>query len=190
MTQTFRPVGHLIHHGDEPPAGTAGSGYNYILAGNGLFIRSQNDLLAATALYIPADVRGLPKLDPTLHMTHGPIPVDNLHRILRAMRLAAPAELLAAITHTQEHGYSLVYPPQHTGPTHVRYDPVPDTVLEIHSHANGTAHFSHTDDEDEQGLAIYGVAGTISTRPTVTLRLGVYGHFQTVAVKEVFTELP
>ena len=106
------------------------------------------------------------------------------------MRLAAPSELMAAVTLEPGQGYQLRYPPQNTGPAHVEYEALPHTVLEIHSHADGSARFSHIDDRDEQGLAVYGVVGTISTRPTISLRLGVYGHFQTVPVRSVFASPP
>lgn len=187
----FHPAGYLINHTEaNGPEGVPGTGYNYILAGNGILIRAENAHIEATALYAPAPVRGLHPLPPALTLKHGPIPPSHLQSIIRAMRLAAPSELMAAIAHDPETGYALQYPPQTTGPTHVKYESLPNTVLEIHSHADGAARFSRIDDEDEQGLALYGVAGTISGHPTISLRVGVYGHFQAVAVKDVFETSP
>ena len=187
----FHPVGHLINRTEaNGPEGVPGTGYNYIVAANGILIRAENSHIEATALYAPAPVRGLYPLAPTLTLKHGPISPAHLQSIIRAMRLAAPSELMAAIVHDPRTGYALQYPPQTTGPTHVKYESLPNTVLEIHSHADGAARFSRIDDDDEQGLALYGVAGTISERPTISLRIGVYGHFQAVAVKDVFENSP
>ena len=191
MTQTFRPAGHLIQrHPSQEPEGEPGTGYDYIMAGNGIFGRARGPHIQGTALVAPAEVRGLAPMEPGLTLPHGPIPSALLQALLRAMRLAAPSELMAAITLEPGQEYQLRYPPQSTGPAHVEYEALPHTVLEIHSHADGSARFSHIDDHDEQGLAVYGVVGTISTRPSVSLRLGVYGYFQTVPVRSVFAPQP
>ncbi|HMZ56136.1 MAG TPA: hypothetical protein PKL10_15290, partial [Nitrospira sp.] len=36
---------------------------------------------------------------------------------------------------------------------------------------------SAVDNEDETGFRIYGVCGWLTTRPSITFRVGVYGHF-------------
>ena len=61
-------------------------------------------------------------------------------------------------------------------------------MAEVHSHGRARAFFSATDDRDEQGLRIYGVAGRLDTPlPELRLRVGVYGHFAPVALGQVFT---
>ena len=60
-------------------------------------------------------------------------------------------------------------------------------VAEFHSHGTSRAFFSVTDDRDEQGFRIYGVAGRLDTdRPELNLRVGVYGHFAPVQWSQVF----
>jgi PRTRC genetic system protein A len=59
-------------------------------------------------------------------------------------------------------------------------------VIEVHSHHSMSAFFSSTDDKDEQGFRIYGVLGTIFDRPTLRLRIGVYGQFWEVPAEDFF----
>ena len=191
MTQAFRPAGHLVQRtpGAEPE-GEPGTGYDYIMAGNGLFVRARNALLDATVQMATAEIRGLPPLEAGATLAHGPVPMGLLQAALRAMRLAAPSELMAVVVHDPDAGYQLRYPPQSTGATRVEYEALPGGILEIHSHVDGSARFSHTDDQDERGLAIYGVVGRLSSRPEVSLRLGVYGNFQKLPVSAVFASAP
>ena len=60
-------------------------------------------------------------------------------------------------------------------------------VAEFHSHGSSRAFFSATDDADELGFRIYGVAGRLDRdRPELSLRVGVYGHFAPVDWPQVF----
>ena len=60
-------------------------------------------------------------------------------------------------------------------------------VAEFHSHGSSRAFFSTTDNEDEQGFRIYGVAGRLDTpQPELNLRVGVYGHFAPLCWSQVF----
>ena len=84
-------------------------------------------------------------------------------------------------------GYQVVQPRQATELTAVRYRPIEDAVLEIHSHHRFAARFSRTDDADEQSLRVYGVLGRLgSDRPEVALRVGAYGYFLPVPWEAVF----
>lgn len=188
MTSQFRPAGYLIQRrAGEPPEGDRGTGYDYVLAANGLFVQAANHLLSMTVPVAPAQVRGLALAEPRITLTHGPLPRAALHRILREMQRAAPLELFAAVTWDEQQGYRAVMPPQQTGRAHVSYQPIPDTVLEIHSHGDAPAFFSDQDDQDEQGLAIYAVAGRVSSGLTLAIRAGVYGHFLPLRAADVFT---
>ena len=60
-------------------------------------------------------------------------------------------------------------------------------IAEFHSHGGSRAFFSATDDRDEQGFRIYGVAGRLDDpEPELSLRVGVYGHFAPVDWPQVF----
>lgn len=152
MTAAFHPVGHLLQtRPDQPPEGQPGTGYNYILAANGLFIQAEHDRLRATIPVAPAPVRGLAPLEPHVELPHGPIPRHLLYRTLSLMRRVAPRELFAAFTWSPETDYALHVPQQDAAPARVTYEPQPDTVLEMHSHGLLNAYFSSQDDSDEQG---------------------------------------
>ena len=188
MTTTFRPAGYLVQrHPGQPPEGDPGTGYDYVMAGNGLLISAENDLLAMTLPLAEATVRGLPTVEPALTLTHGPLPKTLLNRILSEMKRAAPYELFAAITWEPAHGYRAIIPPQQATRAHVSYDPLPHTVLQIHSHGDMDAFFSAQDNSDEQGLAIYAVAGHIGSNIRLSLRAGAYGHFSPLRANQVFT---
>ena len=86
--------------------------------------------------------------------------------------------------------YRLVVPPQLGTATSLAYAPPSGVVAEFHSHGISRAFFSKTDDGDEQGFRIYGVAGRLDTdRPELNLRVGVYGHFAPVEWSQVFIGL-
>lgn len=69
----------------------------------------------------------------------------------------------------------------------MRYERLPSTVLDIHSHGTMRPFFSGTDDKDEQGFRLYMVVGRLDTLvPEVEMRVGVYGYFAPVQFEEVF----
>ena len=78
-------------------------------------------------------------------------------------------------------------PPQLGTATSLTYAPPAGVVAEFHSHGGSRAFFSKTDDRDEQGFRVYGVAGRLDRdRPELSLRVGVYGHFAPVDWSQVF----
>jgi len=63
----------------------------------------------------------------------------------------------------------------------------PGVVLDLHSHGQMRAGFSAQDDEDDLGLKLYGVVGSLDTVPVVKFRVGVYGYFMEMRWKEIFS---
>ncbi|MBI4284525.1 MAG: Mov34/MPN/PAD-1 family protein, partial [Chloroflexi bacterium] len=64
---------------------------------------------------------------------------------------------------------------------------MPNTVVDIHSHAGMSAFFSSTDNRDEQGLRLYMVVGRLDTlAPEREMRVGVYGYFSPVDLGDIF----
>jgi ThiF family len=119
-------------------------------------------------------------------LPQGRLPPESWDVILAIMREQPCREVLVAVT-CRASAYRLVRPAQIGASLRVVYRPPADAVLEIHSHGPHPAHFSGTDDADEQGLRIYGVVGHLERhRPEVTLRVGVYGHFLPVPWETVF----
>ena len=166
--------------------------YSYILARNGLFIRAEGPLLSATVRIAPALVRGLAPLDEEIRLIHGLVPSSLMDLALLGFRSIKSTELYLAIVweKTGPDGsghYGLRRPFQEATPASVRYLPVPSTVVDMHSHGNLGAFFSHTDDADEQGLKLYIVAGKVHQGPVeLNMRVGVYGYFAPLPWPEVF----
>lgn len=177
-------VGYLINtmNGE---SGEPGLFYDFIMARNGLFVRAESHLLKATVLIAPALIRGLAPLEETVELTKGRIP-QRLHELAMSI-LAADRYNERYLAITWEDGYQLRMPWQEGGGAGVSYEPIPNTVLDIHSHGVMGAFFSYTDDRDEQGLKLYMVVGELDTLfPEFELRIGVYGYFAHITFKQVF----
>ena len=180
-------VDYLVVRDDPPdPSGLA---YDYMLGGDGLYVATRNQYLEVRIPVARAAVRGLPPLYPSFSLRNGRLP-QALWGVIVAASCAwarAEREVLFSVVHDEILGYQVVQPRQATGPTAVRYRPIEDGVLEIHSHHRFAARFSPTDDADEQALRIYGVLGRLgSDRPELALRAGAYGYFLPVPWEAVF----
>lgn len=180
----MRPVGYLINTGDGP-AGEPGLFYNYILAGNGLFVEARSQVVTATLLVADADVRGLAPLAERVELIPGRIPRVLYELAISVLADGPREERYLAIT--WEGHYHLRAPPQEGSSGGVTYERLPNTVVDIHSHGSMGAFFTETDDRDEQGLRVYIVVGKLDTLwPRVKVRVGVYGYFAPISVEEVF----
>lgn len=167
--------------------GEPGSFYNYILASDGLFVRTHNPLLAATVLVAPADIRGLASLDESVELTHGKVPMFLLNLAISAFAADPMQEHYLAVIWNGE--YHLGIPDQEGSGGGVSYERLPHTVMDIHSHGTMRAFFSSTDNRDEQGFGLYMVVGRLEyLMPEIALRVGIYGYFAPLEVKNIFTE--
>ena len=145
-----RPVNYLINS-LTGLVGEPGVFYNYILAGNGLYLRAKNSQLAATVCVAAQEVRGLAPLKEDILLLHGKIPLYFLNLALSILCMKPDIEQYLAVT--WQGNYSLNVPSQLQTAGSVTYETVPGTVLDIHSHAGGVAaHFSGIDNHDEQGF--------------------------------------
>jgi PRTRC genetic system protein A len=185
-------VGYLVNR---PSAleGEPGLAYDYILAGNGLFIRAERlgpggvSLLRATVLVAGAEVSGLAPLAPRLELPQGKVAGDIWQAALRMAGIAYPNELYMAVR--WDGGYRLEVPEQETTPASITYTPVPDTVVDIHSHGEKMgAHFSGVDDADDVGFRLCVVVGHLDRiAADAAARVSVYGHTGHVWLGDVFT---
>jgi len=180
-----KPVNYLINSLTGLD-GESGVFYNYILAGNGLYLRAKNAHLAATVCIAPQEIRGLASLKEEIQLLHGKIPLYFLNLALSILCLKPDIEQYMAVT--WQGNYSLSVPSQLQTAGSVTYETLPDTVLDIHSHVGGVpAHFSGIDNRDEQGLGLYAVVGDLRNLcPTIELRLGIYGYFMPLEKEAVF----
>ena len=182
----------------EPPVMTemlvTGPLYEYVMAGNGLFLQARSRALQVTLPLAWARVQGLAHLMPTVRLAGGLVPRELLREMWRKSREAAgepqravpPREILFYLLAGATGCWQLVEPPQmqsggsvrplETGPGSA----YAQAVIEVHSHHRHPPRFSAWDDDDEQGFRLYGVLGYLGRqdkRPTLRLRVGVYGHF-------------
>jgi PRTRC genetic system protein A len=180
-------VEYLIAHDGVPSR--HGMAYDYVLAGDGLYLVTQNPYLDVRIPVAAASVRGLPPIYASFELKTGRLPQalwDHIVTIARAWAVGGH-EVMLIVTYEERGGYHLSLPRQATSPTSVVYRPRERTVLEIHSHHRFPAYFSPTDDADEQRLCLYGVLGRLDgERPEVTLRVGAYGHYLPVPWESVF----
>jgi PRTRC genetic system protein A len=184
-------IGYL-RKGPDGLEGEHGLAYDYILAHNGVFLEAQNALFTARIRVGLAQVRGLKPLSERVKLVHGPVPSYFLAMVLRLMREDHTREVYAAVVWDPSTGsggqYALRQPRQEGTAAHVRYDVLPNTVLDFHSHGLMPAQFSHVDDMDDQGFRISVVIGKLQERQAeMAMRVGVYGYHAQVRYPEVFS---
>lgn len=180
-------VEYLIARDGLPPR--QGLAYDYVLAGDGLYLVTENRYLDVRVPIAAADVRGLPPIYPAFKLRTGRLPQKIWELIVEEARTQAQSghEVLLAVTYDETAGCQLAQPEQVVGPLQVVYQPLCEVVLEIHSHHRYAARFSGIDDADEQRLCVYGVLGRLDRdRPEAALRVGAYGCFLPVPWEAVF----
>ena len=189
-------VTYHIHKRDPLPANDA-LAYQYILAGNGVFVRAETRFFTALLPITVCTVRGLPSLRPQFQLLVPRIPARLLDAVLADARRARRPDngLNEVLYQFHHHGRAVQVkkPAQHTTPTSVATSvttAVADAasiICDLHSHGNMRAFFSQTDDADEQSARIFAVIGKLDTEPEIRLRVGVYGYWQPLPVTAVFT---
>jgi PRTRC genetic system protein A len=181
-----KPVGYLINTA-AGLQGEPGVFYQYIMAENGLFLQAKNEHLAARICIADQLVRGLAPIDGHIELRHGRIPLHLLNLALSTFCTKPGIEQYLAITWEAD-GYHLRIPLQSGTGGSVKYEVLPDTVMDIHSHAGKVStFFSSTDDKDEQGFMLYAVVGgLLDLCPTVEIRIGVYGYFMPLERGDIF----
>jgi len=182
----MNPVGYL-HNTRQGLVGDPGIGYNYILAANGLYVQAENDHLKATIPIFKLEdgrpVRGLAPLEKRVALKHGLIPAQFWYTAYDLFMQDLSSEWYVAIV--WEHGrYELAQPPQSTTAASVSYERPRNVVVDIHSHGTMKAFFSTTDDQDDQGLKVSIVVGSLDKGPAagghVVGRTCVYGYYAPV----------
>lgn len=180
-------VDYLVARDDLPPR--SGLAYDYLLAGDGVYLVAEHDLLVVRVPIAHCTVRGLLPICSACVLKHGRLPALLWEQIVAIARVGAlyEREILAAVTWDDTFGYRVEVPPQIVSLDNVLYQRIPSTVLEIHSHHRYPAFFSPTDDADEQRLGLFGVLGRLDTdQPEVALRVGAYGCTMAIPWKTVF----
>lgn len=179
-------MGYLVcRHGG--PEGVRGTGYDYLLAGNGLFVQAgSGDLEARVRIGEETGVRGLERAAPRICLPHGRIPRALLIQGIRWFQ-ETPGQERYFVIRQEDGEYRREAPAQDGGSASLQYEPQEGHVAEFHSHGRMGAFFSSADDHDEQAFRIYGVVGHLhQPAPRIALRVGIYGHFQELRIEDVF----
>ncbi len=185
-------VTHHVYDGRFlPPFDT--QAYQYILAGNGIFVRAETPFFSAIVPVAACSVRGLGPLLPKFRLKVARIPAKLLGAALTDARGARrpDGDLNERLYRFLHHGHRVqLHRPvqQATGVTVMAAgNDDPNTLCELHSHGNMHAFWSMTDDADEQGARLYAVIGRLDAASEIRIRVGVYGHWHPVPVTAVFT---
>ncbi len=174
--------------------------YEYVMAGNGIFIRGARREFQAQFCITPCAVRGLADLAPSLELNAPHVPREMVEEMLRRARQARdnqgqPCEIVFHLELDETTKWRCHVPNQKQSPMRARpSDDSPASsyaraCIEVHSHVDMHASFSSLDDQDEQGFRIYAVLGCISTRPVMRVRVGMYGYRHDIPANRVF-DLP
>ncbi len=174
--------------------------YEYVMAGNGIFLCAQRCEFQAQLRIARCDIRGLAELKTELHLNASLVPRTIVEEIVRRSQSARdsngrPCEIVFHLELDTSASWVLHVPEQSQAPARVKpADDSPSSsyaraCIELHSHVNMNACFSCFDDRDEVGFRIYVVLGCLSTTPTLAVRIGVYGYHQVIPARWVF-ELP
>lgn len=185
-------VTYHIHQRNPLPVNDA-LAYQYVLAGNGIFIRAETPFFEAHIPITTCTVRGLERLEPHFRLKVPRIPASLLTRILTDARNVRRPDggLNEAFYqfHHQGQAVQVKKPGQQVTGSSVlapgsRED---DIICDLHTHGNMSAYWSQTDDKDEQGAQLYAVVGKLDSTPEIRLRLGLYGYWLALPVTAVFT---
>jgi PRTRC genetic system protein A len=177
-----------------PPIGEAM--YQYVVAGNGLFIRAEDSRIEACVPIADAELNGLAEIEPYARLKVERVPGVWLLSMLNSARLHMPQEAMYQLHWSGVQNKAVLrtwrcsMPTQASTPTAVRFIDDGEAVVDVHSHNSMPAFFSATDDDDEQGLRFYVVIGRIDTAtPEIRVRVGVYGHHMDVPGDMIFDDL-
>lgn len=186
-------VTYYIHKQAALPANNA-LAYQYILAGNGVFIRAETSFFDVVLPIVPCPVRGLAPLTQRFQLKVPRIPVKLLRTVFADARRARRSDsgLNEVLYQFHYHGQTVQVqkPAQKTTAVSTSTTEGDDKriLCELHSHGNMRAFFSPTDNGDEQGAKVYAVMGKLDSGPEMRLRVGVYGYWYPLPVTAVFTD--
>lgn len=170
-----------------PPIKAAG--YEYVLAGNGLFVRAADSRMAAMVKVAPARLHGLEAAIPYFHLKLPKVPAGALPALMTHARGQLPDEAMYQF-YWDDKFWRCRAPRSVAGASLIQFEDDGQAVVDLHSHGTIGAFFSSTDNADEAGLRFYAVVGALLTaRPEIALRVGVYGHHWIIPAASVFEGL-
>jgi PRTRC genetic system protein A len=191
---TFCPVNYGIAREKELPPFPANCLYQYLFAGNGTFLRSENRAFSLVKKLADCPAVGLAELAESFTFKLPLIPRPLSEQIWQLGCQCYPAEVVVQLAFRQG-AWQVKQPRQATTPESAHWqdgdeDFQADVAVELHSHGGHPAFFSAADDSDERQLRIYAVMGRVAQQPEILVRAGIYGQcFQLIPAAKVF-EMP
>jgi len=188
-------VDYKIAKDSIPPITT--SEYEYLWAGNGIFVRASTQFWEAQIQTVSFKTDGLLSTQ-NYFKWKGKLVPDGFLRTLYGYAMHAcgenlekPVEVLYRLEwRSLQNSYRLVVPKQRRDHSLVSTTDVgnENTPIEIHSHHVMGTYWSKTDDNDHQGKRIYGVIGDFGKEaPMMRLRLSIHGNRMDIPITDVFS---
>ena len=202
---------HFARHGELLPPVDESLKLDYVVGANGLFARGRRPGIEVCMPLVTYPVSGLRAVEPYVQWGFPRLPARFLERMLGISRKRCEKTPTEALFHfsfsnrLEQHGAGARTLDYHMG-WHLEYpDQVADAenvkpicqgagssesraVMEIHSHHHWDTKFSEKDDRDEGGnsFRVYGVLGTIFAKPSIRMRVGLFGYFMEWSANEFF----
>lgn len=177
-------VGHKIAAGENDPINAAL--FEYLLAGNGLFVRARRREFTVSLPLTIQRISGLPHAAVGIVWRKPPVPASLWKYILSHARRNHPSsdfkeevyliywDAVTGSWHWRASGR------EHTWASTVADDSLQeyaDCCIELHTHPPGALHFSRADDRDELGkFRIFAILIDVHVKPKIRFRCGVYDH--------------
>jgi PRTRC genetic system protein A len=187
-------VEHLIAEQEVPPIKAIK--YEYLLAGNGLFIRAKRKEFSVCLSLNRTSVKGLPDVNSEFIWHKERIPSRIWQEILANARADSDSSEFKEdvyVVYWQEKqatwcwkniGKKRNYASTIADDELEEYK---DACLEIHTHPPNATHFSQMDDRDEQGkFRIFGILIDVhNPNPKIRFRCGIYDYFVNISADDI-----
>ena len=181
---------YILAETDILPAIDPASLYEFVIAGNGVFVRARRCGLEAMIPISTCEIRGLKAVKPYVRLEAGKIPLICTQTILAEFKSDLPNESLFWVR-LEDKKWKVIKPEQIADENSVHpvdpFDPAgAAALLDVHSHNTMEPFFSTDDDKDETGFRIFAVFGLLDTQPCVMARIGIYGYCLRLDAGDVF----
>jgi PRTRC genetic system protein A len=164
--------------------------YQFVVAGNGLFVRAEDSRMEAMVPVVFAAVHGLETVESYARLKVPRVSGQFLAAILKSARAHLPNEAMYQFSWESRgdgEAWHCFMPFNKATPGKLDFEDRAGAVIDLHSHGALRAFFSKTDDDDEKGLRFYAVIGQVDHDfPQIAVRVGVYGYTWTVPQTTVF----
>lgn len=160
--------------------------FEYLLAGNGLFVRAKRSEFAVSLPLSLQKISGLPNGAIGVSWTKPRIPASLWHAILRHSRQTHTSlSFIEEVYLIYWHKLLNIWQWRASGresnwASTIADDTLPEYAeccIELHTHPPGALNFSRADDADELGkFRIFAILIDVHDKPKIRFRCGVYDH--------------